>query len=1187
MIDFDKLLSEYIEEKYTPIYKKLDADKLKVLSISIPSDLSKFKKFYTDIGVLRASIYNIDIKLNASELVSKVEEYYSKELEAYQDKEYSIHQKYEALIDSKKNELKQEAELHNNSVTEEWAANNQQYIKLEEKRKVLLGYSKIVQQVCDTYGILSTDCNMCESDFTVEALDLEYDKALNFLRKHSKSSNVITTLKEYLPNVYAQAGILFVVFVLCFTPLLDVFSIAFIVALIVKQLSMDRVVSTYALIYALCFNIQPLNMGYAESVDNSALESVDITDEDSRLDEIVDDWESELNELDSFNPQEELSKAKNMLSSMYVNHQSVLSKKLDEFKALKEEVIKTIDQKVEYAKKQEADLKSNIKYLNQRFNTGYVLDTNFALGLTDGSVEEFVNIGCKNVIIRPGADRTQYVKFMQVMLANAYLNVKGNLLDVTIIDPNYKCRDFMSFYEKKVTDDNLHLNSVELQDMLKSSMDFLDKNMKEMRGLKIAEYNQLCQERNAAPRDYKLIIVASQPKELIEKEEWLSLLTTSAEYGLMFWIVTDAALTDLRDSAYFFEAPFEGVKNPYPVDLLTFSEDFKECYKQLLKNSKLPPLTFGTFVKSSIPDNKKWWNRRIKSLTDKSLREFYNDFIDICPGYYEGDPAKADNYTFGHQGNVHIIGVGGTGAGKSVFLNFVILCLCTLYSPEELELWLVDYKGAEFKKYIASPLNGFKALPHVKACLCTSDGDYAGSLYKAYREDSEERYKLFKDNGVGSLKEYNTKVTAQGHPEKRLPRILMINDEFQVIFEKADPKILEEIKKDMTYIAKVGRASGHHLFFTSQSMNKTLSADILEQFTLRFVLRCSLTVSNDILGNKAAGMIKEANGFLYVRSYDNDFANDPPRYRTPFINDERPKDERGNETGELSEVEKAICNIYDEAQKIGFKQERVITYSEDTIHNIEEIDMFYEKYKSKANELEDLFLLGESMTYTKSVAPQHVKLTSKNNNHIFSVFNNYDDLVNFYKTIIRNIRLSTKECDFIVNAQVADLHYLCEVDKDLEEDLLPLSNEKLSALAFISFVKQIYDKRVESELKDRPMYIICVGWDKADGIGVNKNMVIMQQLQSLLQVCAEYHIHFIFICTGIGAISLGVRDACLIKVCGKATEDDSMGLLGTKQAYKSDMKSGFFYMSQAGEVVRAKVYQYEKTRQIKLEKLSF
>jgi hypothetical protein len=53
----------------------------------------------------------------------------------------------------------------------------------------------------------------------------------------------------------------------------------------------------------------------------------------------------------------------------------------------------------------------------------------------------------------------------------------------------------------------------------------------------------------------------------------------------------------------------------------------------------------------------------------------------------------------------HVLVAGKTGSGKSTLLHALITNLCLLYSPDEVELYLIDFKkGVEFKTYAAHEL---------------------------------------------------------------------------------------------------------------------------------------------------------------------------------------------------------------------------------------------------------------------------------------------------------------------------------------------------------------------------------------------------------------------------------------------------------------------------------------------------
>jgi hypothetical protein len=64
----------------------------------------------------------------------------------------------------------------------------------------------------------------------------------------------------------------------------------------------------------------------------------------------------------------------------------------------------------------------------------------------------------------------------------------------------------------------------------------------------------------------------------------------------------------------------------------------------------------------------------------------------------------------------HALVIGGTGSGKSNLLHALILGACYRYSPKELQIYLIDFKGGvEFKYYETN------RLPHIRLTGLTSE----------------------------------------------------------------------------------------------------------------------------------------------------------------------------------------------------------------------------------------------------------------------------------------------------------------------------------------------------------------------------------------------------------------------------------------------------------------------------------
>ena len=124
------------------------------------------------------------------------------------------------------------------------------------------------------------------------------------------------------------------------------------------------------------------------------------------------------------------------------------------------------------------------------------------------------------------------------------------------------------------------------------------------------------------------------------------------------------------------------------------------------------------------------------------------------------------DFTLNTVSHIHCFIIGQSGTGKSVFLHDVIIGAMSKYSPEELELYLMEFKigGVEFNRY--------KNEKHVKALLVdNSDIQITLEILRDISNKMRERGKLLRDNGVSNIVEYN-----QVNPDKKMPRIVFIAD---------------------------------------------------------------------------------------------------------------------------------------------------------------------------------------------------------------------------------------------------------------------------------------------------------------------------------------------------------------------------------------------------------------------------
>lgn len=193
--------------------------------------------------------------------------------------------------------------------------------------------------------------------------------------------------------------------------------------------------------------------------------------------------------------------------------------------------------------------------------------------------------------------------------------------------------------------------------------------------------------------------------------------------------------------------------------------------------------------------------------------------------------------TLGVGGSHHALIAGVAGSGKSSLLHTIILRTLTQYSPEELSVYLVDFKrGVEFKIY-----SDFQ-LPTFKVVAIESEREFGYNILLAIEREQKIRADLFKKSHVDKIEEYR-------ELGKKLPRILVIMDEFHELFSSENDEFAKKSATIMERIVRQGRAFGVHMILASQSYSNITGVDraVFDQMAVRVVLKCSKADANLLL----------------------------------------------------------------------------------------------------------------------------------------------------------------------------------------------------------------------------------------------------------------------------------------------------------------------------------------------------
>ena len=192
----------------------------------------------------------------------------------------------------------------------------------------------------------------------------------------------------------------------------------------------------------------------------------------------------------------------------------------------------------------------------------------------------------------------------------------------------------------------------------------------------------------------------------------------------------------------------------------------------------------------------------------------------------------------------HGLIVGRPGSGKTNLMHVIITSLAIKYAPEELELYLIDFKkGVGFKAYADH------SLPHARVIAIESEREFGISVLRGMDKELTRRGELYRKAGnVEKIGDY------RNHTGEVMPRIILIADEFQEFFTVEDA-LSREASLLLDRLVRQGRAFGMHVILGTQTLAGSygLSRSTVDQMSIRVALQCSEGDSRLILGDDNPG----------------------------------------------------------------------------------------------------------------------------------------------------------------------------------------------------------------------------------------------------------------------------------------------------------------------------------------------
>lgn len=246
----------------------------------------------------------------------------------------------------------------------------------------------------------------------------------------------------------------------------------------------------------------------------------------------------------------------------------------------------------------------------------------------------------------------------------------------------------------------------------------------------------------------------------------------------------------------------------------TIEEIDKVCKEhgiERLNGPWLPPLEGKIYLQDLIKDSKTGFNGE----TWRPNNEWICPTIGMLddPERQSQRPIKLDIGELGH-----VLLIGAPGYGKTTFLQTLITSLMLEYTPQELNIYILDFGTRTLKMY--------EKAAHVGGVVTSDEEVKLMNLIKYLNKEVNRRKKIFSEIGVGSLKAYRQVG------DTPIPQIVIVLDNYSALIE-----FYAELEDELILLSREGGTLGISLIFTAGNYS-SVRYKITANFKLCIALTC-------------------------------------------------------------------------------------------------------------------------------------------------------------------------------------------------------------------------------------------------------------------------------------------------------------------------------------------------------------
>lgn len=264
----------------------------------------------------------------------------------------------------------------------------------------------------------------------------------------------------------------------------------------------------------------------------------------------------------------------------------------------------------------------------------------------------------------------------------------------------------------------------------------------------------------------------------------------------------------------------------------------KEILAQISSVIEHMPTTIESFAnmfKEDIYDSNNWFTGSHKEIAVPIGIKGANTVVKMVLGKGGGNVEH------------HVLISGVSGAGKSTLLHTLIMSTLISYSPDEVQMYLLDFKeGVEFSDYT------HYRLPSLRVVAINSEREFGLRVLKELCEELEQRTKYFTKYGASGINEY---LEMPG--VKKVPKLLLIFDEVQELFRNSSESdtISRQCLSCINKLVMQGRAMGIHIILACQDFRNCSGLETyFSQMAVRIAVRGTENGATSILEPNNAGI---------------------------------------------------------------------------------------------------------------------------------------------------------------------------------------------------------------------------------------------------------------------------------------------------------------------------------------------